>query len=906
MLATETTFGAWLRHRRRQLDLTQTELAAHVGYSVVTIRKLERDELRPSKQLAERLAQYLQIAPEQQASIVAFARTGVAPTSPSNDLPHPALNSPDSLLQLTPFIGRTAELTELARLLHDPVCRLLTIVGAGGMGKSRLALAVVQQLLAEREAQLYFVPLAALPAEASLAAAIIAAIGYPIQPDGRTLEQQLTDFLRQKQVLLVLDNFEHLLENARLLSDMLRAAPGLQLLVTSRERLQLSHEIVFPLRGLDYPSQGTVDNVSEYSAVKLFEQSARRVRPGLTLDDSAISEVAHICQLVAGMPLGIILAATWVDLLSPQEIRQEISQSLDFLETQWRDMPGRQRSIRAVFAHTWERLTDTERSVFMRLAVFRGGFTRQAAQQVADASLRTLNALVNKSLVQSEANGRFTLHELLRQYAEAELEAAGQTTDVRAAHCAYYTEYLHQREADLKSRQQVIALDEIGLEFENVRAAWQWAVAKRDYAAVGRALESLYWFFEMRTLFQEGLDLLRLAREQLAPIAGEVPHPIWGRVMARMLGQNSAFYEPLIESRARVETGLTIAQRDENLAEIAFCLWRLAVVAYLSGDSIGASPYYEESLAHYQALDVRFYQGYLLKDFGILYITLGQSERGHTLVQQSLHVRRETGDPDGLATSLGAMGWIMYNRGRYGEAESYWQESHQLRRMARAHNFQAGILFQSAWPALFNHGDLDSVQMLAKEVQRVAVAIGDPESKHRSLGLLGFLAGMREEYPACRQFFQQMCLLNFPYFPFTVSWEQMGLCMAACGLDDLPAARHHLQKVLEISLIHQWPANAAKGLTFAAIIAAKGGSLERATELLGLVFHHPLSPKGWLTQWPLLARVRTALEAALSPEDFAAHWAHGAQLDLLATVETVVTELAATRIIHLPTRHLCG
>jgi predicted ATPase/DNA-binding XRE family transcriptional regulator len=893
------SFGAWFRQRRRALDLTQEELAHRIGCARITIRRIEADELKPSKALAELFAEHFGVPLAQRQEWLQFARglgpfppfntsepPGASPIPPLQEPSASGLSHPDLLLQLTPFIGRTAELSELARLLEDPTCRLLTIVGPGGMGKSRLALAAMQQMLTGELAQVYFVPLAALPAEGSLAAAMLAAMGYPMQPDGRTLEQQLADHLRQKHLMLVLDNFEHLLESAGFINDLLYAAPGLRVLVTSRERLQLSNETVFTLGGLEYPSQPTTDNVSEYNAVKLFVQTACRVRPDFIMDKEAATAVTQICQLVAGMPLGIILAAAWVDLLSPHEIRQQISHSLDFLETKWRDMPERQRSIRAVFAHTWGRLTESERSVFMRLAVFRDGFTRLAAECVTQASLRTLNALVNKSLVQCEPSGRFTIHELLRQYAEAELKAAGQMAAVRTAHCAYYTEYLHQRETDIKSFRQVAALDEIMDDFENVRAAWQWAVTKREYAAMERTLEALYWFCEIRHRFQEGLELLCLAREQLAPAVGETPHPTWGRVMARMLGQDSTFYEPLLESRVRIETGLAIARQVEDQAEIAFCLWRLAVVLYLSGEPIAAIPYFEESLAHYQALGDHFYQGYLLKDLSILYITLDQPERGDTLMQQSLHVRRETGDLDGLATSLGAMGWICYNRGEYTEAESCWQEAHQLRSMSRARHLLAGIYFESAWLALFHHGDLARVQALAVEQQRIAVTIADPSSKHRSLVINGFLAGVYEEYHVCRHLFQQRHLVNHTYFSYTDSWEQMGLCLAACGLDDLAAARHHLQIVLQISLRHQWPPNAAKGLTFAAIIAAKSDRAERAAELLGLVFHHPLSPKGWLTQWPLLARLRTALATTLTPDDFEAAWRRGATLDLLPTAAT--------------------
>jgi predicted ATPase/DNA-binding XRE family transcriptional regulator len=895
MPETATTFGAWLRHQRRQLDLTQTELAARIGYSVVTIRKLERDELRPSKQLAEQLAQHLGIAVTHRAGVVAFARTPSTHPPLADALPGQR-HMPGSLAaQLTPCIGRVAELLELAQTLTDPTCRLLTVVGPGGIGKTRLALEVAQALGQQTRDSVYFVALAPLRATEHIVPAIADALDFRFQADNRLPKQQLLDYLRHKQVLLLLDNFEHLHDGVDLLQELLHGCPELRLLVTSRERLQLHSETVFVLDSLDFPSGTLTQAALAYSAVQLFVETAHRTHPKFTLDATNEQDVVRICRLVSGIPLGIILAAAWVKLLSPAEIVTELGQGFDFLEAEFRDLPTRQRSMRAVLTQSWLRLTTAEQAVFMRLAVFRGGFTRQAVQSVAGASLHTLSSLTNKSLVQRDANGRYTIHELLRQYAEAELEAAGQTADACAAHCTYYTDFLQQHEADIKGPRQVAALDEIEADFENVRAAWHWAIVQRDYASVGSALESLYWFCEMRSRFQEGLELLRSGRERLAPLAGEAPHPIWGQLMSRMVGQNSAFYEPLIESRARVATGLAIAQKDENQAELAFCLWRLAVVAYLSEDAIGAIPYFEESLAHYEVLDDRFYQGYLLKDFGILYITLGQSDRGDALVQQSLHIRRETGDPDGLATSLGAMGWITYNRGRYTEAEAYWHESYQLIRSSRERNFRSNR-FQSAWLALFNRGELDHVQMLAEEAQLAAVAIGDAESEHRSLGLLGFLAGLREEYHACRQFFQQMRGLNFPYFPFTTSWEQMGLCLAACGLDDLPAARQHLRKVLEISLIHQWPPNAAKGLTFAAIIAAKSGRSEQASELLGLVFHHPLSPKGWLAQWPLITRLRAELAIALSPDRFAAAWTRGTQLDLLATAEAVVAGLAAAPV----------
>ncbi len=567
---------------------------------MATIRKLERDELRPSKHLAELLAHGLDVAVTSHSSFVSFARSTPTPDLQPDAQPlheHRRSNLP---AQLTPFFGRTAEIVELTQYLTNPAARLITIVGPGGMGKTRLALEVAQSMLdlqiqtdstrnqisnikhQKYEDGVYFVALAPLRAPEHIVPAIAEAINLRFQADSRLPKQQLLDYLRHKQLLLVLDNFEHLQAGAELMLELLQECPSLRMLVTAREHLQLSSETLFVLESMALPSAATLPDVLSYSAVQLFVETARRVRPKFTPTTTNAQAIVRICQLVGGMPLGIILAAAWVEVLSPSDIVTELSQGFDFLESELRDLPERQRSMRAVLTQSWQRLTEAERTVFMRLAVFRGGFTHMAAEHVAGASLRMLSSFVNKSLVQCEPNRRYTIHEFLRQYAEAELEAADQTVAILSLHCTYYTDFLHQREPDLKGRRQVAALDEIESNFENVRAAWQWAVAQRSYEAISRALESLYWFCEMRNRFQEGLELLRLGREQLAPVAGEAPHPMWGRVIARMLGQNSAFYEPLTESRARVEMGLAIARQGENGAEIAFCLWRLAVVVYLS------------------------------------------------------------------------------------------------------------------------------------------------------------------------------------------------------------------------------------------------------------------------------------------------------------------------------------
>ena len=273
-------------------------------------------------------------------------------------------------VQTTPFVGREAELAEIARLLGDRTVRLVTILGPGGIGKTRLALQSAEQQIGQFAQALFFVSLAPISSSDLLASAIASAM--QISFHGReALDMQLVRYLRKKHLLLLLDNFEHLLDGADLVSQIVQTAPGVKILATSREPLNLSSEVVFTLSGLDFPQLGTPQDAFEYSAVKLFVERAERVQHDFTLQANDLKYVARICRLVEGMPLAILLAAAWIKTVSLHEIAEEIDQSLDFLETEMRDLPARHRSIRAVFDSTWNRLTNVERAVFMKLSVFR-------------------------------------------------------------------------------------------------------------------------------------------------------------------------------------------------------------------------------------------------------------------------------------------------------------------------------------------------------------------------------------------------------------------------------------------------------------------------------------------------------------------------------------------------------
>jgi WD40 repeat protein/DNA-binding SARP family transcriptional activator/predicted ATPase len=488
--------------------------------------------------------------------------TSAHPVTPSPlhpDLGEPEQTDTESPLpnlprQATPFIGRTQELTAILTQLADANVRLLTLVGAGGMGKTRLAIAAAQTILdlpAQPELPgtpkskipilkfpdgVVFVALAAVNRASEVAISVATALGLALT--GGDPRQMLIRFLQPRRLLLILDNFEHLLVNsttaegdpeadeksaALLVAELLQAAPGVKILVTSRQKLNLQGEHLYPIQGMDVAQTTTLAAAAQSTSVQLFVQSAQRVQPGFVLAEPHLRPLLRICRLVEGMPLGLEMAAAWTEMLPLEEIAQEIEKSLDFLAADWPELPTRQRSMRAVFEWSWRLLRTDERQVLRQLAVFRGGFTRHAAEQVAGASLRILTSLVQKSLlrrIDSGADagmGRYDLHELLRQFAAEQLAALPDEQMLSTArHSAYYLTFAAVREQRLARNEPKEAAREIQGEIDNVRQAWLWAAQQTilpDLNAAAYALRLYYTFISLEPegeqLFQPTIERLR-------------------------------------------------------------------------------------------------------------------------------------------------------------------------------------------------------------------------------------------------------------------------------------------------------------------------------------------------------------------------------------------------------------
>ena len=638
--------------------------------------------------------------------------------------PGPTHNLP---LTSGPFVGREAEIAAIQDHLQDPACRLLTLVGAGGMGKTRLALEAVSDWISHlREGELEgvtLVSLAPLQTAEAMVPAIAQTIGFPLSP-GREPGQQLLDYLAHRRWLLILDGFEHLPEGAGLVGELLRTTPQVKVLVTSRVRLNLHDEYCLPVDGIEFPKQvpEDVQQARGFAAVRLFLQAARRVQPRFEPADADMAEVSRICRLVQGMPLGILLAAAWMGVLPPAEIAAEIGQGPGFLRADWPDVPEGQRSIRAVFDRSWNLLTKRERAVFQALSAFSGGFTRAAAKQVSGASLQELRALADKSLLQIAPSGRYEIHELLRQYAAEKLHSLPDAAkDVRDRHCTYYAAALHRWEADLTGARLQLALVEMEAESENIRAAWTWALEHVQIEQLDRAMEGLQHFCWHSGRFREGEAALQAAADAMAGAAETVVDRVAClRVQVRALAWQSNFQRAMGERDVAIrlqQQCLAILQDPALVAsdtrlERAILSWAMGVTICMADYEKGKQRF-EESFSLFRELDHRWGMAWALNASGNMSMFLGAYGDSWRRLDEGLAIYRALGYLPGVAGSVSRMACIASVDGRFDEAEG-------LAREGVAASLEAGSQTQRAL-ALLDLGEV--LEKVAKLTEAHAVLL---------------------------------------------------------------------------------------------------------------------------------------------------------------------------------------
>jgi predicted ATPase len=783
-------------------------------------------------------------------------------------------------------------------LLDAPACRLLTLTGSGGIGKTRLALMLAAERATGYPHGVWFVNLTPLGSAEGVVSAI--ADTFKLSSLGMAdPKQALRNYLREKTLLLVLDNFEHVLEAAELVADILVTAPGVQVLATSRERLRLRAERVYEVRGLPVPLDADLANADTFDAVRMFVACVRHTHPQYTLDAADIPAVAQICRLAAGMPLGIELAAAWVPTLPVATIAAELAASLDLLETTMRDVPERHRSARVVFEHSWNLLTVEEQALFGQLSVFRGGFTVHAVQEVAGATLSTLARLVDTSLLRAEPDGRYDLHELLRQFAAEELGAEpGAEERVRERHSAFYLALLQRKEPELKGRQQLAALDEIEREFENVRRAYSWAPQCGQWECLRKSLTAFSIFMAICSRHREAIALLQHVLDTVAAAESNVEESVqrqglaayaltmqafffagFGQVDKQVsclershaaiqrygtpyeIAMHCVFYASsradVEEARALYEQALAILRAIGATYEVSFVFGSMGHFAFRRGETLEARGLYEEALALFRGSGELVRTSNELLNLGRVAYTLGNYDEGRRLLQESLAMKQAVGSKIRIAECLELLSEIAYAQGQFAEAEAHireelaiWHEFGNRALLARSiSRLGAAVLAQNRLS--------DAAGPLA-EALAIAKRCGDPHGISHAHNQLGYLALKQGVHDAARRHW---------HTAIDAAWHVQDRPQLLVALDAL------------IGL---------------ATLLANENDVERAVELLALVRGAASIDRRTETQ---AEQLLAELEARLLPASFAAAQARGRELELGAAVAAV---LAEALVSHTP------
>jgi predicted ATPase/DNA-binding SARP family transcriptional activator len=650
----------------------------------------------------------------------------------------------------TAFVGREPELDEITDLLVNPACRLLTVLGPGGIGKTRLALEAARQQIGLLADGVFFVPLAAVLTAEQVSAAIADALGL-VLTDQSDPHARLLDYLREKRLLLVLDNCEQLLgdpANIRPLIDILAQATGVTLLVTSRERLMLQEEWVYPLTGLRYPvsvppveMQAAPEWVEQYDALRLFYQRARQVQYGFPLDASSLPAAVRICQMLEGLPLGVELAAAalWSDAC--EVIADKIAQRMNAFTSPAVNIQPRHRSLWAAFDVSWQLLTPDEQSLFCRLGVFQGGFTLEAAVQVASAAPETLSGLVNQSLLRRDSGGRYQMHEAVRQYASEKLEAAGCAGEVRPAHARYYSAFLARQHPALTNHAQKQALSAIQAEIGNAGLAWNWLVENRETAAILTCVDPLYQYFNIRSRFNEGIALLLPAVQALEQA---VDQAALGMVLARVgsLAHYARQNALALETLARA---VEIFTRLDHPAEMAFCRASLGGVYLRAKDFPRALACGQQNLNYYRQVKDGQGENRALYLLGLVHSRLGKNQEAKQYFLDAVNAGQQDEDRRRLIAPLNLLGDIACTEGAYAKAEALFKHSLAIARDLQDLYYQAIVLNNLATVYHYNH-QFDLARQTYEESLAICKEIGDRDGEAMAWNNLGELAVVEGDY----------------------------------------------------------------------------------------------------------------------------------------------------------------
>lgn len=799
------------------------------------------------------------------------------------------------LVQPTPFVGRSTELAELSARLSSTECRLLTLTGLGGSGKTRLAIEAARTAAPNFQHGVVFAALQQLAKADLLVPTIAQAIGLTFYGKDEP-ETQLFNYLREKSLLLLLDNFEHLLDGAALISTMLGQAPGVKLLVTSREALNLREEWLYPLGGMTIPPSIYTDSLEGYEAVQLFLYHARRIQPGFELAKENES-VIQISKLTAGIPLAIELAASWLHGLSASQIVAEMQRSLDIFSTKTRNIEERHRSMRAVFDHSWTLMSENERLVFAAMSVFRGSFDRSAAEQIAGASLGVLAALAEKSLIQTGASNRFSIHELLRQYGMEKLEAYGQKEAIYALHSQYYAQFMRQNEAGLKQAQQREVIRAIENDLENIRQAWEWATENHQVSLLHDMLESLYLFGFLRSRYRETIAMFEQALESSISDSA-----LLERLLVRRWGYLHWWYQvDFDEAKVEIQRALALAEAENNVFEIALCHLMYGYTLINTNRFAEALPHLETSRMQFESIHEPYYVCWVLHRIGYAYSNFNESEKSDMYTEQSLVLARATHNWVALAVCLYNLGSSYIFNGDYVRGRNCCAEALQIA-SETGHQDQIAHALSLLALCAFCEGHYDLCQDYAQRSQTIIEEINAHVFAAYNLSLYIVLACLHEDYQEGTRISETQ---NHP------STNKMGLqllywaCAMLCtGMENRGEARRYVRQALELTDMETEPVVILLLLPFAILDLSERES-SKAVELLSWCSMNTDPALIWIRQWSFCHRLQSQLENRLPEDVYESHWRKGKTLtrDMVTSwlTRAVDAEPAAEADQHLLT-----
>lgn len=613
-----------------------------------------------------------------------------------------------------PLIGRDTELKTILNLLKGGL-RLLTFTGLSGIGKTHLALYLARQIEVEFEDGSFFIPIETELSVSLFTSILLDALGLGgiSVEDNQTL---LINTLTNKNVLIVIDDFDRVIDGVTLIEQILHLAPKVTLLLTSYDNLTLKNEYCFPVRGLNITA-----NQAQSQAVELFIHRARHVQPQFELTPDNRDAVNKICQLVRGMPLGIILAAAWVDTLSPDEIVQEIEMNYEFLNVQHYGIPERHRNLTAVFDTTWRRQSDIERQILMSLSLCQGGFTQEAAFHIVGASLETIQMLVAKSLIYYDhTQRRYAIHDFLRQYALDQAHQIGDIYRIYQAYCRYYVNLLAQNEQVMKGHIQNSAWKTLNDDLENIQATWQYLLKTKQFDSILHMIEPFSLFLKAQGLWDKGFMLFAEARKHAESELSDSGRRVYLQTLSRLYTYDDA--------HINLPKAFKIAQQFQDTAEIAHIRAEQGWYWLEEGDNQKAQMCFEEAITYYTEHDVHYDAALAYRGLAYTAIVTNERDAAKRYMQKSLHLRRAIRDWVGEYETLILRADLFLLDGYITSAQEDYHEAFAF----YAENFSQQVaLFRCTaliWTYLFNRQYASAIEIAEQLLELVSPRVMSPQS----------------------------------------------------------------------------------------------------------------------------------------------------------------------------------